>query len=44
MIVQVGLAAIASLAVLMLNRHSLQMAQTFPEFRRLPFSRFFFGD
>jgi O-antigen/teichoic acid export membrane protein len=43
-IVQVGLAAIASLAVLMLNRHSLQMAQTFPEFRRLPFSRFFFGD
>ena len=43
-IVQVVLAAIASLAVLMLNRHSLQMAQTFPEFRRLPFSRFFFGD
>lgn len=43
-IVQVGLAAVASLAVLLLNRQSLQMAQTFPEFRRLPFSRFFFGD
>lgn len=43
-IVQVGLAAIASLAVLRLNRHALQMAQTFPEFRRLPLSRFFFGD
>ncbi|MEO8228374.1 MAG: flippase [Chloroflexota bacterium] len=43
-IVQIGLAAIASLAVLLLNRGSLQMAQTFPEFRKLPFSRFFFGD
>ncbi|MEA2537730.1 MAG: hypothetical protein QOF11_1964 [Chloroflexota bacterium] len=44
LIVQVALAAVASLAVLLLNRQSLQMAQTFPEFRRLPFSRFFFGD
>jgi O-antigen/teichoic acid export membrane protein len=41
-IVQLGLAGVASLLVLGLNRHSLEMAETFPELRRLPFSRFLF--
>jgi O-antigen/teichoic acid export membrane protein len=43
-LVQLGLAAVVSLAVLLLNRSSLRMGETFPELRRLPFSRFFFGD
>jgi O-antigen/teichoic acid export membrane protein len=41
LIVQLGLAGIASAAVLGLNRHSLQLGQTFPEIRRLPFGRWF---
>ena len=43
-IVQLALAGLASVVVLALNRHSLHMAETFPELRRLPFSRFFLGD
>lgn len=42
-IVQLVLAGVASLLVLGLNRHALQMAETFPELRRLPFARFLFG-
>ena len=43
-LVQFVLAGVVSLVVLILNRSSLQMAETFPELRRLPFSRFFIGD
>ena len=43
-ILQLVLAGVVSLAVLLLNRNSLQMGETFPELRRLPFSRFFLGD
>ena len=43
-ILQLVLAGVVSLAVLLLNRNSLQMGATFPELRRLPFSRFFLGD
>ena len=43
-LVQLVLAGVVSLAVLLLNRSSLQMGETFPELRRLPFSRFFLGD
>lgn len=42
-LVQFLLAGVVSLIVLALNRHALQMAETFPELRRLPFSRFFIG-
>jgi O-antigen/teichoic acid export membrane protein len=41
LIVQLGLAGLASLAVLGLNRRSLQIGQTFPEIVRLPFGRWF---
>lgn len=42
-IVQLIVAGVASLLVLALNRHALEMAETFPELRRLPFARFLFG-
>ncbi len=43
-LVQLALAAAVSLVVLLVNRGSLRMGETFPELRRLPFSRFFFGE
>jgi len=41
-VVQLGLAGVASIVVVGLNRHSLEMAETFPELGRLPFARFLF--
>lgn len=41
LVVQLGLAGLASLAVLGLNRRSLRLGETFPEIGRLPFGRWF---
>jgi O-antigen/teichoic acid export membrane protein len=41
LVIQLGLAGLASLAVLGLNRRSLRLGETFPEVGRLPFGRWF---
>ncbi len=41
LIVQIVLAGLASLAVLVLNRRSLRLGETFPELAKLPLGRFF---
>ena len=40
-LVQLGLAALASAAVLGLNRGALRLGETFPELARLPLGRWF---
>ena len=42
-IIELVMAGLVSLVVLGVNRSSLRMAETFPELRRLPLSRFFLG-
>jgi O-antigen/teichoic acid export membrane protein len=41
LVAQLGLAGLASLAVLGLNRRSLRLGETFPEIGRLPLGRWF---